>query len=489
MLKNSFVATNKQTFIIMKFSRIKHYVAFSISLFIFSCSTNNDEELNNTNNTQLSIDPKTEIPVEINYYDNQGPHDHNYTANYRTTGFIETFESGSKTSYADASVSLSTGSWFFSNALIGTLSSDAKFGTKSVRITGVDSYIIMSFNMDLGAQSISIRHAKYGSDSNSTWSLIASYDNGANWNFVGEDISTSSTSLNTVTFTLNETRAVRYGIYKTGGTGRINIDNIEISTGSSTGGGGTAARDSNLTFGNPSDAGTSSTNYFLSRSQYTISYNNDRGTPNWVSWHLSSAWTGSTPRCNCFTSDNALPSNFYSPATGDYTGSGFDRGHLCASADRNGDATDNEATYLTSNIAPQAADNNQKSWATFENYLRTLTKAGNEVHIIAGVAGSGGTGKNGSATTISSGKITVPDSFWKVAIILPNGSDDINRVTTSTRVIAINVPNDQGISSDWTSFRTSVNTIETLTGYDLLENISNTVESTIESNIDNGPSN
>lgn len=474
----------------MKNFKIRHLVLLSLFTFTVSCTDFDDEQINE-NSSNPSLNVEQEIPAEIKLYDNEGPHEHNFNPIARTTSFIETFESGTKTSYANGSVNLASGTWIFENALIGNLANDRKFGSKSVRITGTNSFIRMSFNMDLGAQSIAIRHALYGSDSNSTWRLIASYDNGANWSYVGNTITTSSTTLNTVSITLNESRAVRYGIHKTGGTGRLNIDNIEISTSGTTTGGGTSAatRDSNLTFGNPSDANTSSTNYFLSRSQYTLSYNNSKGTPNWVSWHLSSAWKGSTPRCDCFKSDTALPSTFYSPSTIDYTGSGFDRGHLCASADRNGNTTDNEATYFTSNIAPQAADNNQRSWATFENYLRSLTQAGNEVHIIAGVAGSGGVGVNGAATTISNGRITVPDSFWKVAIILPNGSNDITRVTTSTRVIAINVPNDQGINTNWTTFRTSVNAIETLTGYDLLENITDTVENVIEARVDNGPSN
>ena len=74
-----------------------------------------------------------------------------------------------------------------------------------------------------------------------------------------------------------------------------------------------------------------------------------------------------------------------------------------------------------------------------------------------------------------------------MALILPNGTNDINRVTTSSRVIAVNIPNDQGISTDWTDFRTTVNEIENLTGYDILENINNSVESVIEARVDNGP--
>ncbi|WP_299311555.1 DNA/RNA non-specific endonuclease [uncultured Aquimarina sp.] len=456
-----------------------------VTLSIVSCNVEDDSFYENIESIPLKING--EIKAETNYYDNEGPHDHNFS-DKRSSGFTETYESGSKESYSDGSVNLSSsGNWYFSDALIGTSSNDRKFSSKSIRIRNT-GYAIMSFNMDNGAQTIRIRHAKYGRDGNSTWRLIASYNNGSSWSFVGSTVTTSSTALNTVTFNLNETRSVRYGVYKTsGGSNRINIDNVEIVNGS-TGGGGSASRDSNITFGNPSNAGSSSTNYYLSKPDFILSYNNSRGTANWVSWHLSDAWTGTAARCNCFKQDTSLPSNFFRASTSDYTNSGFDRGHLCPSADRNASSTSNSNTFFMTNIAPQAPDNNQRSWANFENYLRSLTLEGNEVHIIAGVVGSGGKGRNGFASTIDGGNITVPDSFWKVALILPNGTNDINRVTTSTRVIAINVPNDQGINSDWTQFRTSVNAIESLTGYDLLENITNAIESVLESRIDNGPS-
>ena len=480
----------------MKSLKLNSLAMYVMAIFFFvGCSTDDDQLVFDQSQEikQVPLLLEEEINIETHYYDNEGPHEHNYTTR-RADGFIETFESGSKGSYANGSVNLSdSGTWFLSDALLGSLSNDRKFGSKSVRIRN-SGYAIMEFNLDNGAQEVRIRHAKYGNDGNSTWRLIASTDNGSSWFFVGSTITTNSTSLNTVSFTVNETRSIRYGVYKTsGGSNRINIDNVEVITASAPGDGGdqggAATRDSNIAFGNPSDAGSSATNYYLPKPDYALSYNNNRGTANWVSWHLSSAWTGDAPRCNCFKRDTALPSSFFRATSSDYTGSGFDRGHMCPSADRTYTDDANENTFYMTNIAPQAPDNNQRSWANFESFLRSLTTEGKEVYILAGVIGSGGTGRNGFANTIDNGNITVPDSFWKVALILPNGSDDINRVTTSTEVIAINVPNDQGISSDWSQFRTTVNAIESLTGYDLFENIPNSIEAVIESNIYNGPFN
>lgn len=469
----------------MKSFLFKPLIVLSTLLIIVSCSKDDDtyESLET-----LSVEVIGEIEAKTTLQDNSGAHEHNFSG-LRVDGFTEAFESGSKGSYAGANVTLASGSWYLTDALLGSLSNDRKYGSKSMRIRN-SGYAIMNFNMDNGADIVRVRHAKYGSNGTSTWRLIASYDNGANWYYVGDTVTTNSTTLNTVTFTVNTTSAVRFGIMKlSGGSNRINIDNFEITTssGGGNGGGGTAARDSNITFGNPSNANTSSNNYYLSKPDFILSYNNSRGTANWVSWHLSDAWRGNADRCDCFKGDYSLPSSFYKPTTGDYTGTGFNRGHLCPSADRTYTDGANENTFYMSNIAPQSPDNNQQTWANFENYLRSLTDEGKEIHIISGVHGSGGTGSNGYAATIDSGQITVPDTFWKVALILDNGTDDINRVTTSTRVIAINVPNDQGVNSNWAQYRTTVNAIENLTGYDLLENIPNSIEAVLESNVDNGP--
>ena len=252
-----------------------------------------------------------------------------------------------------------------------------------------------------------------------------------------------------------------------------------------------ATRDSNLAMGNPSGAVTDATNspnnYLMTKTQYTLSYSRDKGKANWVSWHLSNAWLGSTPRQDNFASDAALPTGWFRATTSSYTGSGFDRGHVCPSADRTSSVTDNSATFLMTNMMPQAPINNQRTWAGLENYARTLVDQGYECYIIAGSYGSGGTGSNGYATTIASGKITVPSNCWKVLVVLPEGTGDASRITTATRIIAVNMPNTNSIGTAWGAYRTSVDAIEAATGYNILSAVSSTVQTTIESRVDSGP--
>lgn len=242
-------------------------------------------------------------------------------------------------------------------------------------------------------------------------------------------------------------------------------------------------RDANMALGNPSQAGkTDLNNYLIERPQYTLSYNSSKCEANWVSWHLSIAWKGNTPRSADFKPDNALPKAAYHVNTHDYTNSGFDRGHLCPSDDRDGSVPDNEATFYMDNIIPQAPKNNQQTWKALEDYSRTLAASGNELYIIAGAYGVGGVNKNGELkTSISKHKITVPSNVWKIIVVLPNGPNDVKRINTSTRIIAVDMPNTQAVSNHpWEYYKTSIDNIELQTGYDFLSNVSTQIQDVIE---------
>ncbi|MBA4851515.1 DNA/RNA non-specific endonuclease [Emticicia sp. BO119] len=250
-----------------------------------------------------------------------------------------------------------------------------------------------------------------------------------------------------------------------------------------------AGRDNNLAMGNPSDARTNENNFLMEKTQFALSYNRSRGTANWVAWHLSMAWKGDATRAENFRSDDSLPESWYKVKTSDYVGSGFDRGHLCPSADRDRSETDNEATYLMTNIVPQSPNSNRDTWVALETYCRKLASVGNELYIVAGVLGQGGSGSNGGTTKTLEGKVVVPESLWKVIVILPLGDNDIDRVNSETRVVAIKIPNRQSIKSNWGEYRLSVDALEDLTGYDFLSNVSNSIQKQLESRVDNGETN
>jgi endonuclease G, mitochondrial len=236
-----------------------------------------------------------------------------------------------------------------------------------------------------------------------------------------------------------------------------------------------------LAMGNPSNAVNNVNvphNYLLVKPEYAVSYNRDRGIPNWVSWHLAPEWDGTFLRVDWFRPDPQLPVEWYRVQHADYTNSGYSRGHMTASNDRTSSRAANQATFLMTNIIPQTSQNNGGAWLDFENYLYDLTKTGqsSEAYVVAGGVGT--------ATMIGNGRVAVPTHTWKVALILPLGSDDLSRVGAGARTIGIVIPNTTSPgSTNWMDWVVSVDQIEALTGYNFFSNVPDAVENAIEAGV------
>ena len=259
------------------------------------------------------------------------------------------------------------------------------------------------------------------------------------------------------------------------------------------------AEDSPLFFGNPSDALAETsldTNYLMVKPQFTLSYNTSTLCPNWVAWHLDSVNMGDADRSDDFRPDTELPAGWYGVKKADYQYNkyGFDRGHVCPSADRTATKEDNSMTFLMTNMVPQTPDNNRVIWMHFENFERELVKQGNEVYIIAGPYGTGGTSPKGTFDNIpiklKSGEeylMNVPAYTWKVLIALPSGDGDLDRLGDAAlaTAIAINVPNKTGMqkTGDWEQFLCSIDEIEAMTGYDFFELLPDDIEDALEASV------
>jgi endonuclease G, mitochondrial len=222
--------------------------------------------------------------------------------------------------------------------------------------------------------------------------------------------------------------------------------------------------------------------FVITRDEYVLSYNGRKNIPNWVSWNLVKSDIGTASR-GAFESDPALPKRFDRVVLDTYTGTGFDRGHMCPSKDRSATNEHNDATFYMTNIIPQAPDNNQKGWERLESYCRDLVKKGNTLHIVCGPHGVRGEGKFGRRDVIRRGKVevTVPAKTWKVIMVIPKGKVI---PTPNTRMIAVIMPNDQTVTDDWGKYRVSVNEVEKLTGYQLFPSVPAGVALAIKATVD-----
>ncbi|MCC7350514.1 MAG: DNA/RNA non-specific endonuclease [Phycisphaerales bacterium] len=254
----------------------------------------------------------------------------------------------------------------------------------------------------------------------------------------------------------------------------------------------TAARPDSvhLLLGNPSDATADPThrdNYLMIKPYYALSYNNSKGTANWVSWRVVAADLGDAPRQPSFDPDTQLPYGFVRIVHRDYSGSGFDRGHLCPHADRDATAAMSASTFVMTNIIPQAPNVNEKAWARLESYSRRQVRRHHRLYIVSGPIGVGGRGLDGIRQTIAGGKVTVPSACWKIITIVPEagGDDDLAKITADTRVIAIIMPNDNDqVGDQWSGYRTSVAEIERQTGYRFFDRLPADVAAALKQKVD-----
>ncbi len=229
-----------------------------------------------------------------------------------------------------------------------------------------------------------------------------------------------------------------------------------------------------LVLGNPSNAGTRNlNNYLIEKKQYVLSYSGDRNLLNWASWEVDASWLGQVDRQDDFRADAALPAGTYQVRADDYAGSGYDRGHMVPSADRNRTVEDNSATFLMTNVIPQTPENNRGPWREFENYIRDLVyQYDHSLHLFAGAYGERG--------TIGSQSVTVPSRLWKVVVIYELTGDGRLGLTGDTRVIAVDMPNRGSLSEDWRDYQTSIDRIEIATGYDFLADLPEELETLLE---------
>jgi DNA/RNA endonuclease G (NUC1) len=237
----------------------------------------------------------------------------------------------------------------------------------------------------------------------------------------------------------------------------------------------------NVEFGTPAD-GNPADDFIITRPQVTVSYNRNTGGPNWVSYNLDAGHFGTEDRCNCFTEEPTLASQGIPVIrTSDYTNGGFDRGHMMRSADRTLTNIENATTFYLSNVVPQTADLNQGVWAQHEIFLADLARVSNrELFIITGPAFTG------PARFIKNeGKIRIPDFTWKVVLAVDRNTGLSNLTSwddvTAAQVNAVLMPNIAGIrNANWRDYQVTVDSIEALTGYNLLALLPDNFEDALE---------
>ena len=150
----------------------------------------------------------------------------------------------------------------------------------------------------------------------------------------------------------------------------------------------------------------------LEQYSYTVSYNPDLCIPNWVAWELNAEkLVERESRNSKFVPNPKLPEDM-AVTTKEYTGSGWDRGHMCPAGDNKYHwRAMNESFYMT-NICPQNHNLNRGDWKELEEACRRWAEV-EPVYIVCGPINYR-TPKYGYIGKTF--RIRVPDAFFKVVL-------------------------------------------------------------------------
>ncbi|MGP5555892.1 DNA/RNA non-specific endonuclease [Psychrobacter celer] len=145
---------------------------------------------------------------------------------------------------------------------------------------------------------------------------------------------------------------------------------------------------------------------------FAVMYSGVSRTPLWSAEHLDRRrlqQAKTIDREDSFHEESRLPKSMRASLS-DYSGSGYDRGHLAPNADM---ATRSQQydSFSLANIAPQSPRNNRYIWRNIESATRYLTQQYGEVYTITGVAFTG------KKTKQLAERVLVPSHFFKAVYI------------------------------------------------------------------------
>ena len=180
----------------------------------------------------------------------------------------------------------------------------------------------------------------------------------------------------------------------------------------------------------------------LVKPQFVVSYDSTRKNPRWTSWELTKAWLGPTGRAESFEPDPTLPAGIRKRkrATTRTPVTTADTSVRARTAPTRRPTTTRPSSSRTR--FQQTVESNTGTWETLERYERDLANAGHHLFIVAG-------SRYESAQAIGAG-VAVPTSMFKVIVVLDGDDVAPSDVTTSTRVVSVDIPNTHDVHGPWT---------------------------------------
>lgn len=204
-----------------------------------------------------------------------------------------------------------------------------------------------------------------------------------------------------------------------------------------------------------------STGEIIKHTYYTLAYSEENEQAYWVYYVLTPAEiTGNQSRTDNFRPDPAVSTG--SASLADYSGSGYDRGHLCPAADMKLNKISMSETFFLSNMSPQVAGFNRGIWSTVEDQVRKWALEFDGLNVATGPVFKDNLG------IIGINEVTVPGYYYKV-------------LYSEKRQIMIGLLlKNQSSSLPLEQFVVKVDSIENLTGIDFYPGLEDGMENQLE---------
>ena len=202
----------------------------------------------------------------------------------------------------------------------------------------------------------------------------------------------------------------------------------------------------------------------LARRGFAVGYSEKYRQAIWVSYVLSAEHLA-LPRVKRAVKFQVDPAVRRDPVhSREYNRTGFDRGHLAPAADMTYSFETMRNSFYMTNISPQLPGCNRGIWKRLETQVRRWALKEGELYVITGPIFDRKPRRMGRRG------IPVPTAFYKVILDL----------TPPRKMIAFIIPNDSS-RRRLSSFVTTVDAVEELTGCDFFSNIDDAEEDALES--------
>lgn len=208
----------------------------------------------------------------------------------------------------------------------------------------------------------------------------------------------------------------------------------------------------------------------LHKTNFSLAYDSNCKSAKWVAYRLTKDQLKDRIDLDrvLFSSDPQLKrdkTEYY-----DYSGSGYDRGHLVPAADMSFDSVSYKETFLMSNIVPQKRGCNRGIWKELEKQTRQWVNKHNEVYIISGPVYT----QQIPSVKLDKSKICVPDAFFKIVLVYND------KIQATLSFVVPNELSDKSLSS----YTSTIREIEKQTGINFFDHmLDDSVEEKLENSV------